>query len=164
MEKFIINGGKKLEGKVEIESAKNAVLPIMAGAILTDEEVIIRKCPKIADVFNMIKILESLGVKVLWQENNLLINACTINKAEISKNLTEALRSSIFMLGGLLSRFNKAKISFPGGCKIGKRPVDIHIEGLQKLGVSPSTPRPKTGVSCFLISKPKMPRALGQKA
>ncbi len=135
MEKFIINGGRKLEGKVEIESAKNAVLPIMAGAILTDEEVIIKKCPKIQDVFNMIKILKSLGVNVYWQENNLVINASTINKAEISKGLTETLRSSIFMLGGLLTRFKYAKISFPGGCRIGKRPIDIHIEGLKKLGV-----------------------------
>ena len=135
MAKYLINGGKKLDGKIKIESAKNAVLPLLAGAILTEEEVIIKSCPKISDVLSMIKILKKLGVKVEFNGDDLLINSSGLNSYTIPFYLTKEMRSSVFMLGALISRLRKARISYPGGCEIGLRPVDIHISALKKLGV-----------------------------
>lgn len=136
MEKFVINGGAKLSGKLRAESAKNAVLPILAASVLTDEEVVIRNCPAIADVLNMIKILNYLGVKTKFQENNLIVNASGIEGYAIPSLLGKELRSSVFMMGALVSRFKRARLSYPGGCNIGARPVDLHLKGLEKLGVS----------------------------
>ena len=135
MAKFLINGGKRLSGKVKIDSAKNAVLPLIAGAILTDEEVLIKNCPKILDVLNMIKIVKQLGGKAEFLDDDLLIDASSINTYVIPAYLTKELRSSIFMLGALISRLKKARLSYPGGCDIGLRPVDIHISALKKLNV-----------------------------
>ena len=139
MEKYIINGGKKLSGKVKIQSAKNSVLPIMAGAILTDEQVVIKNCPKIKDVMSMLNILTHIGC--LWQfdGDNLIINASNVDKYSVPKALASEMRSSIFMLGALISRFKKAEIFLPGGCDIGLRPIDIHLSALNKLGVKEST-------------------------
>ena len=135
MEKYIICGGKRLSGKVDIQSAKNSVLPIIAGATLTDEQVVIKKCPKIDDVFAMLDILTYLGCSWNFVDDNLIINSQNINKYSIPKNLATKMRSSIFMLGALISRFKKANISYPGGCNIGKRPIDLHINALKDLGV-----------------------------
>ena len=135
MSRYVIVGGKRLTGNVKIESAKNAVLPLLAGAILTDEDVVIKNCPKIHDVLSMIKILKKLGCKAEFFDDNLLINSSTINSYTIPSVLTKELRSSIFMLGALISRLKKARISYPGGCEIGLRPIDIHLSALRKLGV-----------------------------
>ncbi|MBE5756837.1 MAG: UDP-N-acetylglucosamine 1-carboxyvinyltransferase [Clostridiales bacterium] len=135
MAKYVIEGGKKLYGKVNIESAKNAVLPIIAGAVLFEEPVIIEKCPKIDDVLNMIKIIESLGVKTYFRNDDLVIDASCLSSSNILEDLSKKLRSSFFLLGSLLSRNKKATVSYPGGCKIGKRPIDIHIESFKSLGV-----------------------------
>ncbi len=135
MEKFVINGGGRLDGKVRVESAKNAVLPMLAGAILTSEDVVIKNCPKIRDVLVMIKILKSLGVKVKFETNDLIVNASGINGYIIPSDLCGELRSSVFLLGALLSRVKRAEMAFPGGCKIGERPIDIHIVALKYLGV-----------------------------
>ena len=89
MESYIINGGKKINGSVKISSSKNSVLPMLAGAILTGEEVIINNCPKIYDVFSMIEILKELGAKVIWQEDNLVINSKDLNNFTISENLSK---------------------------------------------------------------------------
>lgn len=136
MGKYIINGGRKLSGKISLECAKNSVLPILAACILTDEQVVIKNCPKIKDVFAMLDILSHLGVRWQFQEQNLIINASGINGYSIPENLAKELRSSIFMLGALLSKFGKAKLYFPGGCDIGLRPIDIHISALERLGAS----------------------------
>ena len=135
MPKFVITGGRKLDGKVQIESAKNSVLPLLAGAILTKENVTIKSCPKIIDVLNMIKILKKLGVKAEFLGNDLVVDSSDINSYTIPSCLTKELRSSVFMLGALISRLRKARISYPGGCEIGSRPIDIHISALKKLGV-----------------------------
>lgn len=135
MAKYVINGGKRLNGKIKIESAKNAVLPLLAGAILTDDDVVIKNCPKIQDVLSMIKILKKLGCSAEFSGDNLVINGSLINSYTIPSSLTKELRSSIFMLGALISRLKKARISYPGGCEIGLRPIDIHISALKKLGV-----------------------------
>lgn len=136
MGKYVINGGNKLDGKIKIESAKNAVLPLLAGAILTDEEVVIKDCPKIKDVLSMINILKSLGVRAKFEDTDLIIKSDGIYDFEVPNDLTRELRSSVFMLGALLARMKHAVISYPGGCEIGLRPIDIHISGLKKLGVN----------------------------
>lgn len=134
MHGYVINGGRVLDGKIKIQSAKNSVLPILAGAILTDKQVIVRAVPKIQDVFSMVKILNGLGVKTRFDEDDLIVDASGLNGYEIPANLCRELRSSVFTLGALLARYGKAKISYPGGCRIGARPIDIHLDGLKNLG------------------------------
>lgn len=138
MEKYLINGGKRLSGKVKIESAKNSVLPMLAGAILTDEDVTIKNCPMITDVMNMLKILERLGVKYYFHDGDLTLNARDINSYAISEELAKEMRSSVFMMGALVSRMKKASLYFPGGCDIGLRPIDLHLSALKGLGVDVS--------------------------
>ena len=135
MEKYVINGGRKLSGKLRVSSAKNSVLPMLAGAILTDEIVVIKDCPKILDVFSMINILNAFGVKTEFCGNDLVVDSKNINDYVISASLGKELRSSIFMMGALLSRMKRAELSHPGGCDIGARPVDIHLNALKELGV-----------------------------
>ena len=135
MDKFIIVGGNKLNGEIEIESSKNAYLPILSACLLSDEEVVLKKCPMFEDIKNMCEILKSLGVKVEKVEDELHINAKYANNFFIPESLSKKLRSSVFMLGSLLGRFLQAKIAYPGGCEIGLRPIDQHIKGLKALGV-----------------------------
>ncbi len=146
MGKFIINGGNRLEGSINIESAKNSVLPILAASILTSEKVVILNCPKIKDVLSMIDILVSLGVKVYFDKDSLIVDSSNINAFTISERLTHLMRSSIFMMGALLSRLKKASICYPGGCQIGARPIDIHISGLRALGVNVEVT--ECGINC----------------
>ncbi|MEG1499894.1 MAG: UDP-N-acetylglucosamine 1-carboxyvinyltransferase, partial [Clostridia bacterium] len=135
MEKIIINGGKKLSGEIEVPSSKNAYLPILAATLLCEDIVVLHKNPKFLDIFNMCKILNSLGAKTLMSGNDIIIDSTSLNNFEISHDLASELRSSIFSLGSILGRQKKAKVAFPGGCEIGARPIDIHIKGLESLGV-----------------------------
>lgn len=136
MEKYVINGGNRISGSVKLESAKNAVLPMMAGAILTDEEVVIKSCPKLGDVLSMIKILNHIGVNTEFDGDDLIINSKNINGYKIPYSLSGKLRSSVYFLGALISRFKKVELGNSGGCNIGKRPIDLHISSLKELGVS----------------------------
>lgn len=134
---FRIKGGRPLTGSVKIESAKNSVLPIMAGAVLTDEEIIIENCPKISDVFAMSKILRHAGKSVEFCEENLVIYPCVRESTEdvnFSETLASSVRTSVLMLGALSAKYKKAKIPYPGGCDFGGRPIDIHISALESLG------------------------------
>lgn len=135
MGKFIINGGYKLYGEVKIQSAKNAVLPLFAAALLTEEEIIIKNVPELIDVDNMIKIICNIGAVVKKEEHTVSIKAQDITSHNIPNSLAKELRSSIFLLGAVLSRKKHAKVAFPGGCDIGMRPIDIHIKGLRDLNV-----------------------------
>ena len=135
MENFFICGGNKLNGELSISSSKNAVLPILAGCILCEKQIIIHKFPKYADTKSMLDILESLGAKWYFQDDSVVINGENISKSEIPIELASKIRSSIFSLGSILSRFKKAKVSYPGGCAIGARPIDLHLKGLKSLGV-----------------------------
>lgn len=135
MDKFIIDGGNKLFGTVSIESAKNSVLPLLAASVLTDEQVIIRHIPAISDAENMLKILQELGCKIRFENDTVVIDGKNAACHEIPARLTRELRSSVFMLGSVLTRFGRAKISYPGGCDIGLRPIDLHLSGLKRLGV-----------------------------
>lgn len=135
MEQFVINGGRKLVGEIDVDTAKNATLPIIAGAILTDEEVVIKKIPNISDVNKMLEILRLMGADVKIEDCNAIISAKNISNYEIPSHLAKEIRSSIFMLGPLLSKYRVAKVAYPGGCDIGSRPIDLHLAGLKDLGV-----------------------------
>ncbi|MDL2206150.1 UDP-N-acetylglucosamine 1-carboxyvinyltransferase, partial [Eubacteriales bacterium OttesenSCG-928-N13] len=135
MDVFRIFGGAKLRGKLEVDGAKNAVLPILAAALLTDEPVTLRSCPRLVDTENMRLILETLGVTCGWDGHDIHIDASTIRSYEMPGELSKQLRSSIFMLGPLLGRFRKATVTYPGGCEIGQRPIDLHLKALRALGI-----------------------------
>ncbi len=135
MDKYIIDGGEKLYGVVPIQSAKNTVLPLLAASVLTDEQVKIRGVPTIVDVENMLRILGEVGCEIKRQKDCAVIDSSNAVSHEIPPRLTKELRSSVFMLGSVLTRFQRAKISYPGGCDIGLRPIDLHLSGLRRLGV-----------------------------
>lgn len=135
MDKYIINGGNRLIGKVNVQTAKNSVLPILAATVLTDARVTVLNVPNITDVRNMVKILNRLGCKAIFQKDNLVIDSADASNYEIPSALAHELRSSVFLLGSVISRFHRAKIAYPGGCDIGLRPVDLHLTGLKRLGV-----------------------------
>ena len=135
MEKFVIEGCRPLYGEIEIQSAKNAVLPLLAASVLTEERIVIHNCPRITDVLNMAQILEELGCRTSFTDGALTVDPSDAANHEIPAALAKELRSSVFMLGSVLSRFGRARIAYPGGCDIGLRPIDLHLGGLRRLGV-----------------------------
>lgn len=136
MEKFIIKGGKPLSGKIQVRGSKNAATPILAACLLTDEPCIIDNLPLIEDVFRMIDILKSLGVKSQYlEERKLKIQASgNLDSKKIDQEAICRLRSSILLIGPMFARFGKFKIAYPGGCLIGARPVATHFDALENLG------------------------------
>lgn len=135
MGKFRIEGGIPLQGEIRIGGAKNAVLPILAATVLYPGITCIHDCPKIMDVLTMIRILESIGCKIKWEDRTLIVDTSTVCNTEIPADLVSEMRSSIILLGSILGRFGKIKISYPGGCSIGPRPIDLHLKALKKMGV-----------------------------
>lgn len=134
-EKFIISGGNRLQGTVRIDGAKNSALSIMAATLLTKDVCILRNVPRLTDVDTMAAVIRKLGVKVEWKEdNNLYIDSNNFNNYEAPYELVKMMRGSILVMGPLLARLKKAKISLPGGCAIGARPVDYHLKGFEALG------------------------------
>jgi UDP-N-acetylglucosamine 1-carboxyvinyltransferase len=135
MDKLVIEGGSKLHGSVEISGAKNAALPILMGCLLAETPVTLSNVPHLKDVTTTIQLLASMGVQVMFDERlNIEIDAAQVTKKEAQYDLVKTMRASILVLGPLLARFGEAKVSLPGGCAIGSRPVNIHIEGMQKMG------------------------------
>lgn len=114
MGKYIINGGHKLNGEININGAKNSALPILAASILNEGVSVIQNCPKISDTFIAIEILKELGCKVNIEDNTIIIDSSFINKNELSDNLTKKMRSSMIFLGSILGRLKKAKLCYPG--------------------------------------------------
>ncbi|ETD67808.1 UDP-N-acetylglucosamine 1-carboxyvinyltransferase, partial [Pelistega indica] len=134
MDKLKIIGGTPLHGEITISGAKNAALPILCAVLLTDEPIILRNVPDLNDVKTTIRVLEQLGVKVEWLEPEVVrLQADNIISYEAPYELVKTMRASILVLGPLLTRFGQAKVSLPGGCAIGQRPVDQHIKGLEAL-------------------------------
>lgn len=136
MEKLRVVGQNKLGGRINIHGSKNAVLPILAAAILTDDEVIIHNCPPLSDVENMRHILAHLGCKTDREGHSLIIHSMGAKGWELPEELARRLRSSITMLGAMLGRFARARIALPGGCDIGIRPIDLHIKAVSTLNVA----------------------------
>ncbi|NLO86662.1 MAG: UDP-N-acetylglucosamine 1-carboxyvinyltransferase [Clostridiales bacterium] len=135
MDALRIRGGKRLSGEWRVHSAKNAVLPIMAASILTDETSVLLDCPELSDIGYMGEILRTLGCEVHRQGSALEIDPREMSRHEMPDGLAKKIRSSIFLLGPILARFRKAAVTFPGGCEIGMRPIDLHLSGLKQLGV-----------------------------
>ena len=135
MGKYIIKGGIKLNGEVFISGAKNAVLPILASTVLNSGICILKNVPMLLDTFVAIDILRDLGCKVTYGENTVVINSKDMNKTNVKEELVKKMRSSIIFLGAIISRFKEASISYPGGCNLGKRPIDFHLEAFKKLGI-----------------------------
>ena len=137
MDKLEVFGAKKLKGQVKISGSKNAALPILASTILSNKKIYLTNLPKVKDIETMIKLLESLGskVKYLKNKNSISIHNDRKIKTFVAYNLVNTMRAGILVLGPMLARFGKAKVSTPGGCSIGIRPIDIHLKSLAKLGV-----------------------------
>ena len=135
MSKYIIRGGESLCGELTIKGAKNSVLTLLAACVLVDGTVTLHDCPHIADVNAMCAILEKLGCRIKRDGDDVTVDGSGISSGKIPSGLASELRSSVFLLGPLLSRLKKAKVAYPGGCDIGLRPIDIHLTGLRELGV-----------------------------
>lgn len=134
MKKYIIFGGKPLEGTVEISGGKNAALPILAASVLNSDISVVYNCPRIADIKTSIDILKEIGCKTDFDENTILIDSSTLNKTEVPQDLAKKMRSSIIFAGALLSRCKEVTVFQPGGCELGNRPIDIHLDAFKKLG------------------------------
>lgn len=134
MDKLIINGGKRLKGDVTVSGSKNASLPICIAAVLAAGASTITNVPRLRDISTTAKLLESLGAAIERQGNSMRIDAATVNTVEATYDLVKTMRASVLVLGPLLARFGRARVSLPGGCAIGARPIDQHLKGLKALG------------------------------
>jgi len=136
MDKIVIEGGKRLKGEVKISGAKNAALPILVSSMLTDGQCIYSNVPGLKDVSSIKLLLSTLGARVDTDGNTVKINASGINNHQAPYDLVRKMRASILVLGPLLARLKKARVSLPGGCAIGARPINLHLKGLADLGAS----------------------------
>lgn len=130
-----IVGGRPLYGEITVQGSKNAVLPMLAACVLCQGTVRINGCPKIYDVFHMIKLLEHIGFVVYWEDNSVIIQGERITTHVMQEEYAQTMRSSIIMLGPMLGRVGSVDIAYPGGCSIGMRPIDIHLKALAKMNV-----------------------------
>lgn len=135
MDKFLVKGGATIEGTVRVSGAKNAALPIMAAALLASEgEIKLDNVPKLNDITTIAKLMECLGATVARTENSAVVNSQGLNEIVAPYDLVKTMRASVLVLGPLLARLGKAQVSFPGGCAIGSRPVDLHLSALEAMG------------------------------
>ena len=136
MSKLIIQGGKKLEGEVQISGSKNAALPIIAGTVLIKGKTTLYNVPNIQDVQTMFEIIKDIGGKFTKKNNKIIIDTSKIHTYEIPETLMRKMRSSVILAGAIIGKYKKAKFSYPGGCEIGSRPIDLHLKGFEKLGIN----------------------------
>ncbi len=134
MDKLLITGGYRLNGDVMISGAKNAALPILCAGLLTADDLVLSNVPSLQDVSTMLKLLRQMGLAVTQEDGIVTLNGAGVNNWEAPYDMVKTMRASILVLGPLLARFGEAKVSLPGGCAIGSRPVDQHIKGLQAMG------------------------------
>jgi UDP-N-acetylglucosamine 1-carboxyvinyltransferase len=134
MDKLLITGGYRLNGDVMISGAKNAALPILCAGLLTADDLVLSNVPSLQDVSTMLKLLRQMGLVVTQEDGIVTLNGAGVNNWEAPYDMVKTMRASILVLGPLLARFGEAKVSLPGGCAIGSRPVDQHIKGLQAMG------------------------------
>ncbi|WP_151448759.1 UDP-N-acetylglucosamine 1-carboxyvinyltransferase [Lacisediminimonas profundi] len=134
MDKLLITGGNRLSGEITVSGAKNAALPILCAGLLTADDIKLSNVPHLQDVSTMIKLLQQMGLRADRDAEQVLLNGSAVDKLEAPYEMVKTMRASILVLGPLLARFGEAKVSLPGGCAIGSRPVDQHIKGLQAMG------------------------------
>ncbi len=135
MSELLIHGPNKLEGELTVHGAKNSTLPLMAASLLCSGQCVLHNCPNLSDVDTSVKILQYLGCTVERSNGNLVIEPTNANIYDIPDSLMREMRSSIVFLGAVISRMGKAKLSLPGGCELGPRPIDLHLSALRKMGV-----------------------------
>ena len=135
MQKLEVFGANKLKGQIKISGSKNASLPILAATLLSKKKLLLKNLPRVKDIETMVSLLQSLGSKIKFNNNILVIDNIKQTKSFASYSLVKTMRAGILVLGPLLAKFGKAKVSLPGGCAIGTRPVDIHLNALSSLGV-----------------------------
>ena len=135
MDKIEITGGKSLNGKIRISGSKNSALPILAASLLTEEKISVSNVPNLSDIFSMLELLKSLNVKIKKRKDKIDLKSSTPRLLLAHYNLVRKMRASFLILGPLLARYGEAKVSLPGGCAIGNRPVNLHLDGLERMGV-----------------------------
>lgn len=135
MPKLIIEGSRRLEGEVKIQGSKNSVLPILAASVMCADECIIHNCPNISDVKVTNEILNYLGCDTSFENNTFVVNSKSVSKNDIPDSLMREMRSSIIFLGSLISAVGSTKLCLPGGCELGPRPIDLHLDGLRQMGL-----------------------------
>src|SRR6186997_1958284 len=149
MDKLRITGGHKLEGQVRVSGAKNSALPAMTASLLTAEEVLLTNIPMVADIRTTRRLLGELGVQVEYEEDHVVrARAEKIISHEAPYDLVKTMRASVLVLGPLLARSGKARVSLPGGCAIGARPINLHLKGFEKLGAEVRTEHGYVEASC----------------
>ena len=131
---LLLRGGRPLSGEVTVQGAKNSVLPILAATLLARGQVVLRDCPRLRDVDASVRILRALGCGASWEGNDLTVDTASMSGCEISDHLMREMRSSAVFLGAILARCGQADLSYPGGCELGPRPIDLHLSGLRDLG------------------------------
>ena len=136
MQSYIVNGGEKVEGEIKSSGSKNSSLPILAATILNKGTTVLKNVPDIHDTKIMFDIMRLLGCKINQEKNKIIIDSSSIDNYEIPDELMRQMRSSVILAGGLLGRHKKAVFSYPGGCDIGARPIDLHLKSFEKLGVN----------------------------
>lgn len=136
MSSIKVIGGGRLKGEIKVQGSKNAALPIIAATVLNKGITILKNCPKILDVFHMINVLNELGCVTTWDGNTLIVDTTTISSTKVSEASVQKMRSSILFLGALLGRNHEVSIAYPGGCLIGKRPIDFHLDSIKSMNVS----------------------------
>jgi UDP-N-acetylglucosamine 1-carboxyvinyltransferase len=151
MDCLVLTGGRALSRSVEVAGAKNAALPLMAATLLAPGVHVLTHVPRLADTRTMVRVLEALGAKCAWDDGALTIDTSTCSSVEAPYELVKTMRASVYVLGPLLARFGRARVSLPGGCAWGPRPVDLHIKGWRR-----SAPRSR---STRATSSPPPPRA-----
>jgi UDP-N-acetylglucosamine 1-carboxyvinyltransferase len=134
LDKFIINGGKKLSGEAAVSGAKNASLALMPATVLASGKSVLKNTPELNDVYTMIKLLKHIGAEISFENEKLVINTKEINDFTAPYEHVKKMRASVYVLGPLLARFGEAKVSLPGGCAWGPRPINLHLEAMKKLG------------------------------
>ena len=134
MNLIAVEGGRRLSGELTVQSAKNGVLPVLAAAILCREPCLIRRCPRLSDVDTAVRILRHLGAQARWEGEDLLIDARELTRCDVPEELMRRMRSSVIFLGAILARCGRAEMSYPGGCELGPRPIDLHLSALRALG------------------------------
>ncbi len=135
MSRIEIIGGEQLKGELKIQGSKNAALPIIAATILNKGITILKNCPKILDVYHMVNILEELGCAITWEQNTLIVNSKRASISCVPEDSVSKMRSSVLFLGAILGRFCEVTIAYPGGCSIGKRPINFHLDAIKRMNV-----------------------------
>jgi UDP-N-acetylglucosamine 1-carboxyvinyltransferase len=136
MDCLVLTGGRPLSGSVEVSGAKNAALPLLAATLLAPGEHVLTRVPRLADTHTMVRVLEALGAKVRWDDGAMRVDTSTCSSIEAPYELVRTMRASVYVLGPLLARFGRARVSLPGGCAWGPRPVDLHLKSMEALGAT----------------------------